>query len=821
MATKYDTELSPPVIVNTSNLSAIQKDLLNSYLTANDICTMFDEFLVQFERMEKTGVTTVKMFLDAVEEITTAVLSILPYKLLDPKVLSHELMDFLRQMIIDLLHNWQAFEMRLNIQETDIFLKIILVFVHAAEEVSSTNSDEDRQRITHLLATKTILSLIREQILDNNLHKKGMNDDPNICALGLLTIKLLKGCPFFYSMEQNACLIETLILNCIDSYDYIASLRQLLLGESLNDIDRFLLYTCWEYVPFVALTSSQGLDNTSKNTKLINNAYDEFLIRFEHALDQSLPITAAGLSYILERCEQLLNIQKLSSLNQHAQNIIDRLVKILENLSSASPNNGDDELISISLKTFYNLSKNPEIRAIMKKRHLTFVLNKYTAIEMDENRKIAFDILAEIMDEQEIKNNPSEITSAFIYQLKQINLNEYNSNLDNTLSSLKALMQHDQIKNEFIKQGGLDKVISFIRDSDPDKLSDKQTHDALRILWSCTFNNPEALNKLQKDQKLMTRVNQLFEKSKKNENDTLKNAAEGLIWKVEKEEKFLQELAAEKEKKKQKAQETGTEEEEEEEKEKYDCMISYSWTDMDLAHRIFKQLTQNLGYKVWLDQEEMHGSTIEAMANAVESAEFILVCMSDTYKRSVNCQSEAEYAFNRKKHIIPIKMKKDFVADGWLGFIIGTRMYIDFGQHEFDKAIQLLDNEIRLQKKNRKEAKEMAKMAIKAAAASECNDDAQENVLNRQNAPNIKRMSILCDGFKGEELFDLYTMCKTNSILMYRSLKFELLHGCNRILPIYTYLRFMSCMRAVCDDGSIPSTQTMKKSHEYHLFDDE
>ena len=34
------------------------------------------------------------------------------------------------------------------------------------------------------------------------------------------------------------------------------------------------------------------------------------------------------------------------------------------------------------------------------------------------------------------------------------------------------------------------------------------------------------------------------------------------------------------------------------------------------------------------------------------------MCMSDTYKRSANCQSEAEYAFNRKKHIVPIKMKK-------------------------------------------------------------------------------------------------------------------------------------------------------------------
>ncbi|CAF4780583.1 unnamed protein product, partial [Rotaria sp. Silwood2] len=164
----------------------------------------------------------------------------------------------------------------------------------------------------------------------------------------------------------------------------------------------------------------------------------------------------------------------------------------------------------------------------------------------------------------------------------------------------------------------------------------------------------------------MARVNDILEKSKQDGNSTLEKAAEGLIWKIE---KFLEEQAVEKEKKKRKAQETGIEKEEES---KYDVMISYSWADMDLAHRIFKHLTEKLGYKVWLDQEQMHGSTIQAMANVVEDAEIILMCMSETYKRSANCQFEAEYAFNRKKHIVPIKMKKDYVADGWLGFILGT-----------------------------------------------------------------------------------------------------------------------------------------------------
>jgi hypothetical protein len=178
-----------------------------------------------------------------------------------------------------------------------------------------------------------------------------------------------------------------------------------------------------------------------------------------------------------------------------------------------------------------------------------------------------------------------------------------------------ALMQHEQIKNEFVKQGGLDIIIPFIRDGDLNKQSPKQLENALKILWLSTFNNLEALNALQKDTKLMSRVNEVLANAKQNDNSSLEKAAEGLIWRVEKEEKFKQHQAEEaerkKEEKKRKAEETGIEEEEEEEQ--YDCMISYSWADMELAHKIFHHLTKKLGYKVWLDQEQMHGSTIEAM----------------------------------------------------------------------------------------------------------------------------------------------------------------------------------------------------------------
>jgi hypothetical protein len=86
---------------------------------------------------------------------------------------------------------------------------------------------------------------------------------------------------------------------------------------------------------------------------------------------------------------------------------------------------------------------------------------------------------------------------------------------------------------------------------------------------------------------------------------------------------------------------------------------------------------------------------------------------------------------------------------------------------------------------------------------------------------NLFAMVPLCDGITGDELSNLYVMCKSNPALMYRSLKFELLHGHHRILPISTFLRFNSRMRVLCDDGLPSKTKSEKKTRKIHSSIDE
>ena len=52
-----------------------------------------------------------------------------------------------------------------------------------------------------------------------------------------------------------------------------------------------------------------------------------------------------------------------------------------------------------------------------------------------------------------------------------------------------------------------------------------------------------------------------------------------------------------------------------------------------------KNKLQAAGYSVWMDLEQMGGSTLEAMANAVENSAVVLLCVSQKYKESANCRS--------------------------------------------------------------------------------------------------------------------------------------------------------------------------------------
>ena len=58
----------------------------------------------------------------------------------------------------------------------------------------------------------------------------------------------------------------------------------------------------------------------------------------------------------------------------------------------------------------------------------------------------------------------------------------------------------------------------------------------------------------------------------------------------------------------------------------------------------------------------MQGSTVEAMADAVEDAAVMCYGISQAYKESTNCRMEAQYAFQQQKDTIPLMLEEGYNA---------------------------------------------------------------------------------------------------------------------------------------------------------------
>jgi len=127
-------------------------------------------------------------------------------------------------------------------------------------------------------------------------------------------------------------------------------------------------------------------------------------------------------------------------------------------------------------------------------------------------------------------------------------------------------------------------------------------------------------------------------------------------------------------------------------------MFSYNHDSKELVNQICQYL-QNSGYRTWMDIDGMHGSTLDCMAHAVEQSYLVIICMSEKYKQSPNCQSEAEYAYRLKKPFVPILLQSKYKPDGWLGMLLGTRLYIDFTKNDFESNYKKLVKEIETSKK--------------------------------------------------------------------------------------------------------------------------
>ncbi len=86
---------------------------------------------------------------------------------------------------------------------------------------------------------------------------------------------------------------------------------------------------------------------------------------------------------------------------------------------------------------------------------------------------------------------------------------------------------------------------------------------------------------------------------------------------------------------------------------------------------------------------------MDAMAQAIERSRIVIICISEEYRKSNYCRAEAHYTFQREQKIVPVVLQKHYKADGWLLFLMGHLLYVDFTKYEFGQATKMLFKELK------------------------------------------------------------------------------------------------------------------------------
>ena len=312
--------------------------------------------------------------------------------------------------------------------------------------------------------------------------------------------------------------------------------------------------------------------------------------------------------------------------------IIDNCLGILYNISQRFKNR---DLFANSLETLLCLAKK-KVREIAAHSLLTlaYLVNENTNhLLLAEETLLSFIIT--LLDEAW----QSEERRSIGYSAKEL------------AEGLSHLAVNDTNKKILGQKGATSVLISVIKTSS----EDAEKVSAIKALWMLAFddNNKKAIRQEDGAVGLLCHLQH-------SKDSQVQRAAAGALWEVE--GKTARNVEG--------TESTGNH-----------VMISYQWDSQEMLVEVKNRL-QASGYRVWMDLEQMRGSTLEAMAKAVENSSVVLVCVSERYKESPNCRSEAEYAYQLRKDIIPLMMQRKYRGDGWLGMLVGTKLWFDFSSKQ-------------------------------------------------------------------------------------------------------------------------------------------
>ncbi|CAF4105043.1 unnamed protein product, partial [Adineta steineri] len=470
-----------------------------------------------------------------------------------------------------------------------------------------------------------------------------------------------------------------------DQYkSYLFQLRQSSLSESIFTAKQlFYIKTCSSSLSSYLMAKAQDFLYTSENIiRHFGPDYVQIIIFQTHTIDswssQLLTCITHLIVFFVSCCwwggEKGPQARIVFPNELIACEYIDALIRIvdykpLRQYIVAQRTNDQTILLDTTLFTLINIAQNQNFIWYLRSKILlpeTLIAIAETSV-YDKICLRVYGILAEILSSERFKElKISDSASIYFFKIlehawrhpskrfKQIPMIYLLKGLTN-LSKIDAIQQ---------KIANTNKVLLLIEMCDEYPV-------IFDILWALSFNH-DIQQQLRSNSSFMIKLTHL---PKEFNNVQMRKITQGILWNLESNhnDRTISEISN---------------------KKTFEIMISYSHQDEIVCRQIYNELI-NVGYRVWIDFDQMHGNVMDAMAQAIERSNIILICISEQYHRSNYCRAEAHYAFQRQLRIVPILLQEHYQPDGWLLFLVSQVLYVDFTKYEFSQAIQMLIKELK------------------------------------------------------------------------------------------------------------------------------
>jgi hypothetical protein len=112
----------------------------------------------------------------------------------------------------------------------------------------------------------------------------------------------------------------------------------------------------------------------------------------------------------------------------------------------------------------------------------------------------------------------------------------------------------------------------------------------------------------------------------------------------------------------------------------FDIFLSYNWDSKGVVRSLYDKLTVNLGYKVWIDDDQLDsGMLYEQLCQGIKNSKVVLCCVTQKYADSENCIKEITFAQTCKKPLVILMLERLNISEiGCVGFIIASLTRFNF-----------------------------------------------------------------------------------------------------------------------------------------------